>query len=113
MPNSVIQTQCNQANKKILNIRKSLSLGKCFVDSQFNYAPLIWMFCKGTIYFKIQKIHRKTLRVNYQSDTSYDHFLNTDKSVSLHQRHFRILVTEIFKSVSRANTKFMRSYFSS
>ena len=30
MPNSVIQTPGTQANKKILNIRKSQSLGKCF-----------------------------------------------------------------------------------
>ena len=30
MPNSVIQTPCAQANKKILNIRKSQSLGKYF-----------------------------------------------------------------------------------
>ena len=30
MPNSVIQTPCTQADKKILNIKKSQSLGKCF-----------------------------------------------------------------------------------
>ena len=30
MPNRVIQTPCTQGNKKILNIRKSESLGKCF-----------------------------------------------------------------------------------
>ena len=30
MPNSVIQTPCIQANKKILNIRKIQGLRKCF-----------------------------------------------------------------------------------
>ena len=71
------------------------------------------MFCKITIYFKMQKTHRKTLRVIYQLDESYENLLNLDNSVSLHQRHLRFLVTEIFKSVSKTNPKFMWSYFSS
>ena len=36
-----------------------------------------------------------------------------DNSVSLNKRQLRILVTEIFKSVSKINPKFMWSYFSS
>ena len=61
----------------------------------------------------MQKTHRKTLRVIYQLDESYENLLNLDNSVSLHQRHLRFLVTEIFKSVSKTNPKFMWSYFSS
>ena len=45
MPISIIQTPCTQANKKILNIKKARVLGNAFVDSQFNYASLIWTFC--------------------------------------------------------------------
>ena len=71
------------------------------------------MFCKKTIYLKMQKIHHKTLRIIYQSDESYENLLNLDNSVSLHQRHLRFLVTEIFKSLSKTNPKFMWSYFSS
>ena len=63
MPNSVMQTPCTQANKKILNIKKARALGNAFVDSQFNYVHLIWMFCKKAIYFKMHKIHHKTLRL--------------------------------------------------
>ena len=71
------------------------------------------MFCKKTIYFKMQKIHHKTVRIIYQSDESYKNLLNLDNSVSLHQRHLRFLVTEIFKSVSKTNPKFIWSSFSS
>ena len=66
-----------------------------------------------SIYFKMQKNHDKTLRVIYQSDESYENLLNVDNSVSLHQRHLRILITEIFKGVSKKNPNFMWSYFSS
>ena len=60
----------------------------------------------------MQKIHHKhqTRTAIYQSDESYENFHNLDNSVSLHQR---IFVTEIFKSVSKTNPKFMWSYFSS
>ena len=71
------------------------------------------MFCKKTIYFKMQKMHHKTLRIIYQSDKSYKNLLNLDNRVSLHQRHLRFLVTESFRSVSKTNPKFMWSYFTS
>ena len=61
----------------------------------------------------MQKNHRKTLRIIYQSDESYEKLLNLDNSVPLYQRHLRFLVTEIFKSVSKTNPKFMWSYFNS
>ena len=61
----------------------------------------------------MQKIHHKTLRVIYQSDQFYKHLLNLDNSVSLHHRHLRFLVTEIFKFVSKTYPKFTWSYFSS
>ena len=64
--------------RKYLTLEKARVLGNAFVDSQFNYAPLIWMFCKKTIYLKMQKIHHKTLRIIYQSDESYENLLNLD-----------------------------------
>ena len=38
-------------------------LGNAFIDSQLNYAPLIWMFCRKELYWKMQKIHHETLKV--------------------------------------------------
>ena len=36
--------------KKFLTIEKAKILGNAFIDSQFNYAPLLWMFCRKTLY---------------------------------------------------------------
>ena len=90
--------------RKYLTLEKARVLGNTFVDSQFNYVPLIWMFCKKTIYFKMHK---------FQSDESCENLINLDKSVSLYEIHLRFLITEIFKSVSKTNVRFMWSYFSS
>ena len=47
-------------------------LSNAFIDSQFNYTPLLWMFCRKTLYSKIEKIHHKTLKVIYESNDTYD-----------------------------------------
>ena len=52
--------------RKFLAIEKAKILGNAFIDSQFNYAPLLWMFCRKTLYSKIEKIHHKTLKVIYE-----------------------------------------------
>ena len=61
--------------RKYLTLEKVRALGNVFVDSQFNFG----CFAKKTIYFEMQKIHHKTLRVIYQSDESYKKFFNLDK----------------------------------
>ena len=43
-------------------------LGNVFIDSQLNYALLIWMFGSDGLYLIMQKIHNKTLKVVYQSN---------------------------------------------
>ena len=88
--------------RKYLKLDKAKLLGNTFIDSQFNYAPLIWMFCHKSTYLKMQKIHHKSLKVIYQSDAS---------CVSLRQQQLRFLLTEIYKSTGTLNPQFMWSYF--
>ena len=49
-----------QRIRKFLTIEKAKILGNAFIDSQFNYAPLIWMFCRKTFYCKFEKNHHRT-----------------------------------------------------
>ena len=84
--------------RKSLTIEKVQILGNAFIDSQFNYTPLLWMFCRKTFYLKIGKIHHKTLNVFYESSDTYDKLLLQINTVSEHQRHLRFLMTEYKKS---------------
>ena len=86
-------------------------LGKAFIDSLFNYAPLLWMFCRKTLYSKIEKIHHKTLKVIYESNDTYENLLLRSNTVSVHQRHIRFLMIEIYKSISQFKPQFMWSFF--
>ena len=97
--------------RKYLSLEKAKMLGNAFIDSQLNYAPLIWMFCKKGLYLKIQKIHHKALEVIYQSNSTNEELLELSETVSIHQRYLRFLVTEVYKSTSYLNPKFMCSFF--
>ena len=93
--------------RKFLTIEKAMILGNAFIDSHYNYTPLLWMFCRKPRYPKIEKIHHKTLKVIYESNDTYDNLLLQSNTVSIHQRHLRFLVTEIYKSISQLNLEFM------
>ena len=96
---------------KFLTIEKAKILGNAFIDSQFSYTPLLWMLCRKTLHSKIEKIHHKTLKVIYESNDTYENLLLQSNTVSVHQRHLRFLMIEIYKSILQLNPQFMWSFF--
>ena len=96
-----IENLCRKAHNKLhalrpirrfLTIEKAKILGNLFIDSQFNYAPLLWMFSRKTLYPKIEKIHHKTLKVIYDSNDTYDNLFLQSNTVSVHLFDFYISV---------------------
>ena len=86
-------------------------LGNAFIDGQFIYRPLIWMFCRKGLYLKTKMIHHKSVKVNHQPNKIYEERLELSKSVTIHQQHLRFLAAEIYKITSFLNPKFMSSLF--
>ena len=41
------------------------TLATSFVNSQFNYYAIVWMFCSRKWKLKLENIHKRTLRVVY------------------------------------------------
>ena len=48
-----------------LKVEKARTLANAFIDSQFNYAPLTWMFAGKVLINKICKTNQRTLQVVY------------------------------------------------
>ena len=82
-----------------------------FINCQFNYAPIIWMFGRKNQYLKIQKIHHKALKVVFNSDDSYDELLHMSNETAIHQKYLHALICKVFKSLKNSNPEFMWSYF--
>ena len=55
------------------------------------------MFCSKIANNKINKIHLRTLRTIYLNDeSSLYKLLETDNSETIHSRHIKVLLAEIF-----------------
>ena len=70
--------------RKYLSLEKAKTLSNAIIDSQFNYAPLIWTFYRKGLYLKMQKIYHKTLKVIYQFNKIYEELLELSETVSIH-----------------------------
>ena len=97
--------------RKYLTAVKARLLYNAFINCQFNYASIIWMFCHKQDYLKIEKIPYKALKIVYNINESYEELLLCNNDVSIHQKQLRILATEVFKSLADINPDFMKSYF--
>ena len=53
--------------RKYLSLEKSKLLYNAFINNQFNYASIIWMFCRKQDYLEVEKIYYKALKIVYNS----------------------------------------------
>ena len=105
--NDHVSTLLKKSNHKLhalIRISKYLSehklklIMKTFIESQFNYYPLLWMFCSRTLNNKINKLHERALRVVYKSDNlTFQQLLEKDKSFTIHERNLQKLAVEMYK----------------
>ena len=80
-----------------------------FIYSNFNYCRLVWHFssCKSTV--KIEKIHKRSLRIILNYNTSdYQTLLEKCKK-TLGIKRLRNLATGIFKTFNNLNPSFMKN----
>ena len=101
---STLLKKGNQKLQALMRISKYLSeqklklIMKTFIESQFNYCPLLWMFCSRTHNNKINKLHERALRVVYKSDNlTFQQLLEKDKSFTIHERNLQKLAVEMYK----------------
>ena len=119
--NDHIKLVCKKASSKLyalariskyLDEHKRKLLMKSFIISQFNYCPLIWMYCQRKSNNLINRIHERALRiafVDYVSD--FNTLLAKDDSVTIHERNIQALTLEIYKTVNGLNPSFMSNIF--
>ena len=82
---------------------------KTFIDAQFNYCPLIWMFHSRTLNNKINKLHERALRLVYIS--SFENLRNIDNTFTIHERNLQNLATEMYKIKNNLSPSFLSDIF--
>ena len=91
---SHVEAICKTANQKVkefsriagyLQKHKAYVLYKTFIRSNFNYCPLIWMFCGKTANNIINQLHKRALRVLHNDYTAtFEDLLEKSKEATVH-----------------------------
>ena len=105
--NEHVSNICKKANQKLhalariagyLDSNKLRIIMKTFIDSQFNYCPLTWMFHSRQLNTKINRLHERALRIVYKNpNLTFQQLLVLDKSFCIHHRNLQKLAVEMFK----------------
>ena len=112
---------CKKGNQKLhalarisryLNEDKLKIIMKTFIQSQFNYCPLVWMFHSRSLNRKIDKLHERALRIVYKNENlTFQELLDKDGSVTVHHRNLRKLATEMYKIKNHLSPLPMQALF--
>ena len=81
-----------------MSLKKRRTLMKAFIESHFNYCPLILMFHSRIMNNKINRIHERALRLMYSDHlSSFDELLKKDRSFSIRHRNIESQAIELYK----------------
>ena len=79
--NNHIKSICRKAGQKLsrissnLNMKQEKLLYKSTIKSQFNYCPLVWMFCSRQSNNLINRIHKRSPTISYKDQKTSHHNL--------------------------------------
>ena len=96
----------------LLSFSKRRILFKAFVESQFKYCPIVWMFHSRCTNNKINRLHYRALRIVYDDDVStFDQLLAMDKSFCIHHQNIQRLLIEIYKALHDISGNSLKELF--
>ena len=71
---------------------------KSFIEGQFGYCPLVWMFHGRILNRKINHLQKRSLRIVYKDSISLFHeLLQKDNLFIIHHRNIESLAVEYIK----------------
>ena len=117
-----VERLCKQASGKvtaltrlvnIIPMEKKKILMNSFVESQFCYCPLVWMFCcSRRLNNKINHIQERALRIVYRDYISpFEVLLKRNDSVCVHHRNIQHVATAMFRVKHGLSSKMMKDLF--
>jgi len=106
--------QLNYLNtkEKFLNPEAKNVLIESFIMSNFNYCPLVWMFCNSKLKRIQENIQKRALRFQLNDyESNYEQLLEKSNKSTIGIRKLQILATEIFKTINNLNAPYMKEIF--
>ena len=114
-----ISNLCKKTGRKLSVLAKSSSymtltqrrvLMKSFIEAQFVYCPLVWMFHGRALNRTINHLQEPSLRIVYKdSVSSFHELLQKDHSFIIHHRNIQSLAIELYKIKEYLSNEIMSS----
>ena len=83
-----------------------------FFNSQFNFCPMIWMFHSRSFKNKINRLHKRVLRIVYNDSKSpFKNLLEKDRTVSIHGKKLQKLVNRNVKDIENFSVPLISELF--
>ena len=97
---------------RYLEPQKASLLYNSFILTNFNYCPLIWMFCGKTTNDKVNSVHKHALRVLLNDYTSSsEELLHRNEEVTIHDKKLQKLMLEVYRCMTSGNPSFLWEFF--
>ena len=97
---------------KYIDIQKANFLYQSFFASTFKYCPLIWMFCGKAANDGIDRVYKRALRMLLNDhESTFEALLAENGEANIYIQNVRMLMIEIYKTLSNTNLPFMQEYF--
>ena len=96
--------------RKFLSFEQVKPLSEAYIISTFTYCPLMWMFYSKTANKLINKILKRSLRVEMEH-ANFEDLLIKDSSWTIHENNIHTLSIEIYKSPNHISPPIMQEFF--
>ena len=95
-----------------INFNQARILFNAVIMSNFNYCPLIWLFCSKAANSTINRVHKRALRVLYQDfESSFEELLSRHDDVTIHVKNLQKLLLEVYKTLHHLNPSYLWGNF--
>lgn len=99
-------------NQHFLTFQQKKIVLSSFVHCHFSYAPLVWMFHSRELNNKINRVHKRALKILFNDEHStFEELLKRDGAFTVHERNIQILLTEMFKAKNKFEPHLLQGIF--
>ena len=112
---------CNRASRQInsfkrfskyLKIDRRLSVYKSFIQSNFSYCPVAWLFCGRKNSNKLEKLQERAIRIVFDDfSSSYELLCERANTLPLSCYRLRFLDIEMYKCIKETNPTYLNDLF--
>ena len=89
-----------------------MNVYKSFINANFSYCPMVWMFCGKTNLNKLEKLQERALAVVYGDNSlDYDDMLQRSGQLRIRINLVRLVAIEMFKCTKGINPAYMNDMF--